>query len=116
MNLQLIETPQPNIVNAETSRQNEYRSTFKTDPLLSEYQGCFSENLGKLATKVNLGIDPSAPPGVHTLRKVPIVLLEPSRAKLKEMREDGVIEQEEEHRPWVSSGPVTNKGKPKIER
>ena len=62
---------------------------------------------------MNLGMDPSVPPVVHTPRKVPIALLKPLRAKLKEMEEDGVIEKEEEHTPWASSSPVTHKRKAK---
>ena len=64
MNLQLIDTPEPQVVNSETSRQDEDQSIFETDPVLREYQDCFSDKPGKLPTKVHLEIDPSVPPVV----------------------------------------------------
>ena len=39
---------------------------------------------------------------VHPARKIPIALLEPTREKLTEMEEDGIIVKEEKHTPWVS--------------
>ena len=96
MNLQLIDTPEPHVMNSETSRQDE-------DQRLFQFQDCFSDNPGKLPTKVHLEIDPSVPPVVHPPRKIPIALLEPAQEKLKEMEEDGIIVKVEEHTPWVSS-------------
>ena len=113
MNLQLIDTPEPHVVNPETSRQDEDKSIFKTDPVLREYQDCFSDKPGKLPTEVHLEIDPSVPPVVHPPRKMPIALLEPAQEKLKEMEEDGIIVKVEEHTPWVSSMLVVDKRKAK---
>ena len=111
MNLQLIDTPEPHVVNPETSRQDEDKSISKTDPVLREYQDCFSDKPGKLPTEVHLEIDPSVPPVVHPPRKMPIALLEPAEEKLKEMEEDGIIVKVEEHTPWVSSMLVVDKRK-----
>ena len=113
MNLQLIDTPEPHVVNPETSRQDEDKSIFKTDPVLREYQDYFSDKPGKLPTEVHLEIDPSVPPVVHPRRKMPIALLEPAQEKLKEMEEDGIIVKVEEHTPWVSSMLVVDKRKAK---
>ena len=46
---------------------------------------------------------------VHPARKIPIALLEPTREKLTEMEEDGIIVKEEKHTPWVSSMLVIDK-------
>ena len=46
-------------------------------------------------------VDPSVLPVVHPPRKIPIALLEPTREKLTEMEEDGIIVKEEESTPWV---------------
>ena len=113
MNLQLIDTPEPHVVNSETSRQDEDQSIFETDHVLREYQDCFSDKPGKLPTKVHLEIDPSVPPVVHPARKIPIALLEPAQEKLREMEEGGIIVKVEEHTPWVSSMLVVDKRKAK---
>ena len=89
MNIQLIDTPEPHVGNSETSRQDEDQSIFETDPVLREYQYCFSDKPGKLPTKVHLEIDPSVPPVVQSPRKIPIALLESAQEKLKVMEEDG---------------------------
>ena len=54
INLQLIDTPKPHIMNSETSRQDDDQSIFETDPVLREYQDCFSDKPCKLSTKVHL--------------------------------------------------------------
>ena len=113
MNLQLIDTPEPQIVNSDTSRQDEDQSIFETDPVLREYEDCFSDKPGKLLTKVHLDIDPSVPPVVQPPRKIRIALLEPAQEKLKEMEEDDIIVKVEEHTHWVSSMLVVDKRKAK---
>ena len=113
MNLQLIDTPEPHVMNSDTSRKDEDQSIFDTDPVVREYQDCFSDKPGKLPTKVHMEIDPSVPPAVHPPRKIPISLLEPAQEKLKEMEEDGIIVKVEEHTPWVSSMLVVDKRKAK---
>jgi len=66
---------------------------------------------GKLPNKVHLEVDPLVPPVVHPPRKIPSALLEPTREKLTEMEEDGIIVKEEESTPWVSSRLVIDKRK-----
>ena len=111
MNLQLIDTPEPCEASPVTSSQVGDASSFKNDPVLSEYQDCFSDKPGKLPNKVHLEVDHSVPPVIHPPRKIPVALLEPAREKLKEMEEDGIIVKEEEHTPWVSSMVVIDKRK-----
>ena len=113
MNLQLIDTLEPHVVNSDTSRRDEDQSIFDTDPVLREYQDCFSDKPGKLPTKVHLEIDPSVPPVVHPPKKIPIALLEPAQEKLQDMEEGGIIVKVEEHTPWVSSMLVVDKRKAK---
>ena len=54
INLQLIDTPEPHVVNYDTLGWDEDQSIFKTDLVLREYQDCFSDKPGKLPTKVHL--------------------------------------------------------------
>ena len=111
MILQLIDTPEPCEASPVTSSQVGDASSFKNDPVLSEYQDCFSDKPGKLPNKVHLEVDHSVPPVIHPPRKIPVALLEPAREKLKEMEEDGIIVKEEENTPWVSSMVVIDKRK-----
>ena len=113
MNVQLIDTPEPNPATPEIPRQGGHQNIFKTDSVLQEYQDCFSDKPGKLPNEVHLEIDSSVTPVIHPPRKIPVALLEPTRAKLTEMEEDGIIVKEEGHTPWVSSMLVIDKRKVK---
>jgi hypothetical protein len=85
--------------------------TVKSDPVLKDYQDCFSYKPGKLTSEVHLEVDPSVSPVIHPPRKIPVALLDPVKAKLHEMEEDGIIVREEGHTPWVSSMVVVDKRK-----
>ena len=61
-----------------------------------------------LHSKVHLEVDSAVTPVVHPPRKIPVSMLDPTRQKLREMEEDGIIVKEEEHTPWVSSMLVIN--------
>ncbi|XP_032230541.2 uncharacterized protein K02A2.6-like [Nematostella vectensis] len=114
MNLDLIDTPER--LAEETTQGNGNKPNAELlveDPVLSQYQDCFSNKPGRLPNKVHLEIDPSVPAVVHPPRKIPISLLEPTREKLQEMEQDGIIVKEEEHTPWVSSMLVVDKRKEK---
>lgn len=111
MNIQLIDTPEPNSVKPEVKQRDEDQTIFQMDQVLQDYQDCFSEKPGKLPSKVHLEVDSSVPPVVHPPRKIPVAMLEPAREKLKEMEDDGIIVKEEEPTPWVSSMLVIEKRK-----
>ncbi len=85
--------------------------TVKSDPVLKDYQDCCSYKPGKLTSEVHLEVDPSVSPVIHPPRKIPVALLDPVKAKLHEMEEDGIIVREESHTPWVSSMVVVDKRK-----
>lgn len=81
------------------------------DPLLKEFEDCFSSKPGKLPNPVHLEIDSSVTPVIHAPRKIPVSLLDPTHEKLLEMEKDGIVVKEEEHTPWVSSMLVIDKRK-----
>ncbi|CAB3983249.1 Hypothetical predicted protein [Paramuricea clavata] len=85
--------------------------TVESDPVLKDYQDCFSYKPGKLTSEVHQEVDPSVSPVIHPPRKIPVALLDPVKAKLHEMEEDGIIVREERHTPWVSSMVVVDKRK-----
>jgi len=107
MNLELI-TCQPTVLKPQHS-QPSLPDTITTDPVLINYQDCFSNKPGKLPHEVSLEVDESITPVIHPPRKLPISLLEPVKEKLFEMEQDGIIVKEEEHTPWVSSMLVVDK-------
>ena len=111
MNLQLIDTLEPNPATQEAEQVDGDQTVFHTDQILQEYQDCFSDTPGKLPNKVHLEVDSSVSPVVHPPRKIPVAMLEPAREKLKEMEKDGIIVKEEEPTPWVSSMLVIDKRK-----
>ena len=112
MNLELIDSPEPKVMNPQKSQDRE-ESKFVSDPVLRDYLDCFSNKPGALPNAVHLEIDSSVPPVIHPPRKIPVALLKPAQEKLKEMEEDGIIVREEEHTPWVSSMLVIDKRKGK---
>ena len=76
MNLDLIQC-------TDTERKSEKTQPrtvvlIKTDPVLREFQDCFSEKPGRLPNPVSLELDESVSPEIHPLRKVLIALLEPA--------------------------------------
>ena len=85
----------------------------KTDPVLREFQDCFSEKPGRLPNPVSLELGESVSPVIHPPRKIPIALLEQTKEKLLEMEQYGIIVKEEGHTPWVSSMLVMDKKKKK---
>jgi len=100
------------------SRKTQPRSVdlIKTDPVLREFQDCFSEKPGRLPNPVSLELDESVSPVIHPPRKIPIALFEPAKEKLLEMEQDGMIVKEEGHTPWVSSMLVIDKKKRRKEK
>ena len=113
MNLQLIDTPVPNPAMSDTPRARGDQTIFQKDPILREYPDCLSDKPGTLPNKVHLVFDVSVPPLVYPPRKIPVAMLEPARAKLKEMEEDSIIVKEDEPKSWVSSMLVIDKRKVK---
>ena len=111
MNLQLIDSPEPDQATPKTQGACEDQTMFQEDSVLCGYQDCFSDKPGKLPSKVHLEVDTSVPPVVHPPRKIPVAMLEPAREKLKEMEEAGIIVKEDEPTPWVSSMLVIDKRK-----
>ena len=111
MNLQLIDSPEPDQATPKTQGACEDQTMFQKDSVLCGYQDCFSDKPGKLPNKVHLEVDTSVPPVVHPPRKIPVAMLEPAREKLKEMEEAGIIVKEDEPTPWVSSMLVIDKRK-----
>ena len=110
MNLHLIDTPAPSPAMSDTPTCGD-QTIFQKDPILREYQDCFSDKPGSLPNKIHLEVDASVPPVVHLPRKIPVAMLEPAQEKLKEMEEDGIIVKEDEPTPWVSSTLVIDKRK-----
>ena len=49
--------------------------TVKSDPVLKDYQDCFSYKPGKLTSEVHLEVDPSVSPVIHHPRKIPVVVI-----------------------------------------
>ena len=72
MNLQLINSPEPNQATPKTQGACEDQTMFKKDSVLFGYQDCFSDKPGKLPNKVHLEVDTSVPPVVHPPRKIPV--------------------------------------------
>ena len=98
---------------SKTTHSGNMDNLIKTDPVLKDYQDCFSEYPGKLPNPVSLEIDESVTPVIHPPRKIPIALLKPTKEKLLEMEHDGIIVKEEGHTPWVSSMLIVDKRKRK---
>ena len=111
MNLQLIDSPEPDRATPKPQGACEDQTMFQKDSVLCGYQDCFSDKPGQLPNKVHLEVDTSVPPVVHPPRKIPVAMLEPAREKLKEMEEAGIIVKEDEPTPWVSSMLVIDKRK-----
>ena len=111
MNLQLIDSPEPDRATPKPQGACEDQTMFQKDSVLCGYQDCFSDKPGQLPNKVHLEVDTSVPPVVHPPRKIPVAMLEPAREKLKEMEEAGIIVKEDEPTPWVSSMLVIDKTK-----
>ena len=111
LDLEVLEFMNFELITTAKSKQPEQEMPifFQTDPVLQDYKDCFSDKPGKLPNKVHLEVDPQVPPVVHPERKISIALLEPTREKLTEMEEDGIIVKEEKHTPWVSSMLVIDK-------
>ncbi|XP_032235873.2 uncharacterized protein LOC116617347 [Nematostella vectensis] len=84
-----------------------------TDPVLKNFQDCFSDKPGRLPNEITLETDESVRPVIHPPRKLPISLLGPVKEKLSEMEQDGIIVKEEEHTPWVSSMLLVDKRREK---
>lgn len=107
MNLDLIQsTP---TVSKPQQNQDILPDPITTDPVLTNFQDCFSSKPGRLPHEISLEIDESVSPVIHPPRKLPISLLEPVQEKLLEMEQDGIIVKEQEHTPWVSSMLVVDK-------
>jgi hypothetical protein len=114
MNLDLIDNPKTRQKDKrEIKAQPAIVEIIKTNPVLKDYQDCFSKQPGRLPNEVHLEIDMFVNPVIHSPRKLPIALLEPTQDKLKEMEQDGIIVKEEGHTPWVSSMVVIDKRKAK---
>ena len=111
MNLQLINSPEPDQATTKTQGACEDQTMFQKDSVLCGYQDCFSDKPGKLPNKVHLEVYTLVSPVVHPPRKIPVAMLEPAREKLKEMEEAGIIVKEDEPTPWVSSMLVIDKRK-----
>ena len=111
MNLQLIDSPEPDRATPKPQGACEDQTMFQKDSVLCGYQDCFSDKPGQLPNKVHLEVDTSVPPVVHPPRKIPVAMLEPAREKLKEMEEAGITVKEDEPTPWVSSMLVIDKRK-----
>ena len=99
MNLQLIDTLEPNPATQKAQQVDGDQTIFHTDQTLQEYQDCFSDKPGKRPNKVHLEVDSSVSPVVHPPRKIPVAMLEPACEKLKEMEEYSIIVKEEELTP-----------------
>ena len=100
MNLDILEVPQTNSNEKQMQKDKIIKSElFDNDSVLSKYRDCFSLKPGTLPTKVHLEIDESIPAVVHPPRKIPVALLEPTKQKLSEMENDGILIKEDEHTP-----------------
>jgi len=108
MNVELIDKLLPTTESSNAEKKKDM--SIPDDPVLSEFKDCFSNKPGTLPTQVHSVTDTSIPPVIHPPRKIPVVL-EPTKKKLKEMEEDGIIVKEDEHTPWVSSMLVVDKQK-----
>lgn len=114
MNLELIpesETEKEVTSNnpGERNSESDGLSIVGSDPVLEDYQDCFSYKPGKLTSEIHLEVDSSISPVIHPPRKLPVALLEPDKEKLQEMEKDGIIIREEEHTTSVSSMVVVDK-------
>ena len=69
MNLQLIDSPEPDQAAPKTQGACEDLTMFQKDSVLCEYQDYFSDKPGKLPNKVHLEVDTSVPPVAHPPRK-----------------------------------------------
>ena len=69
MNLQLIDSPEPDQAAPKTQGACEDLTMFQKDSVLCEYHDCFSDKPGQLPNKVHLEVDTSVPPVVHPPRK-----------------------------------------------
>ena len=103
---------QPTTIDSPRERSKS-TTTLESDPVLKDYLHCFSNKPGMLPSKVHLEVDSAVTPVVNPPRKIPVSMLDPSRQKLREMEEDGIIVKEEEHTPWVSLMLVIDKRKGK---
>jgi hypothetical protein len=110
MNFGLLDIPESDNEFEKVERKDN-GNIFVSSSILKEYQDCFSEKPGILPNPVHLEMYTSVTPVIHAPRKIPIALLDPTKEKLKEMEDEGVIVKEEGHTPWVSSMLMVDKRK-----
>ena len=114
MDLSLLHSTSTQPTTIDSSRErSKSTTTLENDPVLKDYLDCFSNKPGILPIKVHLKVDSAVTPVVHPPRKILVSMLDPTRQKLREMEQDGIIVKEEEHTPWVSSMLVIDERKGK---
>ena len=78
------------------------QATLTIDTIVKEYKDLF-EGLGEMPGKVHLEVDPGVQPVQMSLRRLPIPIKDKVERELRQMCQDGIIEQVSEPSAWVSA-------------